>query len=93
MISELTQRAWLVSAAPPAKLQYYSGQVDGSWCFSCNWNRGIPLTYSEAERIVQELEHAFIRRAEQYEVVHIGDAAEFRPTFSLVTGQHFIRIC
>jgi hypothetical protein len=76
MISELTTRAWLVSAAPPAKAQYYSGQVDGSWCFHCDPKQGVPLTHSEAKRIVQELEHAFIRRAEQYEAVWLGDVAE-----------------
>lgn len=93
MISEIKQRAWLVSTASPAKAQYYSGQVDGSWCFSCNWKQGIPLTYSESERVKVELKQAFIRRAEEYQVIHIGDVAEFRPTFSLITGQHFIRVC
>ena len=93
MISEMKTRAWLVSAAPPAKQQYYSGQVDGSSCFHCDWKRGIPLTHSEALQIVKELEHTFFHRAEKYEPVWLGDVAEFRPTFSLITGQHFIRIC
>jgi hypothetical protein len=92
MISELKTRAWLVSAAPPAKAQFYTGQVDGSWCFHCDWRRGIALTHSEAARIVQELEHAFIKRAEGYKVVWLGDIANFRPTYSLITGQHRVRI-
>lgn len=75
MIHELTTRAWLVSAAPPAKLQFYSGQVDGSSCFSCDWRMGIPLTHSEAKQVVAELEQAFSKRNEQYELVWLGDVA------------------
>ena len=93
MISELTTRAWLVSASPPAKAQFFAAVIDGAAIFHCNWKHGIPLTHSEAERVKVELEQAFIRRAEAYQVVHIGDMAQFRPTYSLITGQHFIRIC
>lgn len=75
MISEITTRAWLVSAAPPAKSQFYSGQVDGSSCFSCDWRNGVPLTHSEAKRVVMELEQAFIKRNEKYEAIYLGDVA------------------
>jgi len=73
MLREMNQRAWLVSAAPPAKPQFFSGQVDGSSRFSCDWQRAIPLTFSEAKQIVKELEHSFIKSAEKYEVVWLGD--------------------
>lgn len=75
MISRDDALAWLVSAAPPAKPQFYSGQVDGSSCFSCDWHKGVPLTHAEASKLVVELEHAFSRRAERYEVVYLGDVA------------------
>lgn len=73
MISESNQRAWLVSAAPPAKAQFYSGQVDGSSTFHCHWRAGIPFTHAEAYQVVKELERAFSRRGEQYQVVYLGD--------------------
>ena len=92
MIGESTARAWLVSAAPPAKAQFYSGQVDGSSCFSCNWHAGIPLTHAEAQQVKAELEQAFGKRHEKYELVWLGDMAQFRPTFSLITCKHRIRI-
>jgi len=73
MIRELTTRAWLVSAAPPAKLQYFAGAIEGATIFHCDWQLGIPLTHSEAARVKVELEHAFIKSAEKYEVVWLGD--------------------
>jgi len=73
MIRELTTRAWLVSAAPPAKLQYFAGAIEGATIFHCDWQRAIPLTFSEAKQIVKELEHSFIKSAEKYEVVWLGD--------------------
>lgn len=76
MISELTTRAWLVSAAPPAKAQFYSGQVDGSSTFHCHWRAGIPLTHTEAYQVVKELELMFNRRNEKYEVVYLGDVCK-----------------
>lgn len=73
MISELTTRAWLVSAEPPAKLQYFAGIIDGATAFYCDWHMGTPLTHSEAQRVKSELEQAFNQRNEQFEVVWLGD--------------------
>lgn len=75
MIREIDQRAWVVSAAPPAKAQYYSGQVDGSSTFHCNPRSGIPLTHTEAKRVKFELEQLFSKRHEKYEIIWLGDVA------------------
>ena len=92
MISEMTTRAWLVSAATPAKLQYFGGVIDGATAFYCDPMKGTPLTHAESQRVKAELEQAFSQRNEGFEIVWLGDVAQFRPTFSLITGQHTIRI-
>lgn len=92
MISELKTRSWVISAAPPAKLQYFGGVIDGATAFYCDWRKGAPLTHTEANRVKAELEQTFSQRNEGFELVWLGDVAQFRPTYSLITGQHTIRI-
>jgi len=73
MISEADQKCYLVSAAPPAKLQYFGGQIDGATAFYCDWRKGTPLTHVEAQRVKAELEQTFSQRHEQFQIVRLDE--------------------
>ena len=77
MISEIATRSWCVATipTPPTELQFFSGQCDGASKFYVDWRNAIPLTHIETMQVKNELEQAFRKRGDLFQVIWLGDVA------------------